>query len=278
MSPRRALAPAGVFIASAPLGLRPRPQRCRHCLRHRRLGFCRLPREDAAEGYALGWLLALARCGAAPAGYARESYIEPSFLITLAAVVARRLGPRWGRRRRAVARLSLPRRGGPAPLLMGSGGPRPLVASAPRWRSARSGALAAAAHRLSRFALPFIFRLTHHAAPAAWVSIGSDADTSPNVMISTRCVLRSSHWTMLLSLATASEQPDRDSAARRARRHCRGRLRLRLRWPLLAARAGLALRRRYAPPCPPLGSLRSPPRGSSWPVGWLRSACSFIYL
>lgn len=83
---------------------------------------------------------------------------------------------------------------------------------------------------------------------------------------------------MLLSLATASEQPDRDSAAWRARRHCRGRLRLRLRWPLLAARAGLALRRRYAPPCPPLGSLRSPPRGSSWPVGWLRSACSFIYL
>lgn len=92
-------------------------------------------------------------------------------------------------------------------------------------------------------------------------------------MILTRCVLRSSHRTMLLSLATASEQPDRHSAARRARRHCRGRLRLRLRWPLLAARAGLALRRRYAPPCPPLGSLRSPPRGSSWPLGWLRSAC-----
>lgn len=82
---------------------------------------------------------------------------------------------------------------------------------------------------------------------------------------------------MLLSLATASEQPDRDSAARRARRHRRGRLRLRLRWPLLAARAGLALRRRYAPPCPPLGSLRSPPRGSSWPVGWLRSACSLVW-
>lgn len=66
---------------------------------------------------------------------------------------------------------------------------------------------------------------------------------------------------MLLSLATASEQPDRHSAARRARRHCRVRLRLRLRWPLLAARAGLALRRRCAPPCPPLAPL--PPFAAS---------------
>lgn len=46
-------------------------------LSRRRHSFCRLAREDAAEGYALGWLLALARCGAAPAGYARVNYIKP---------------------------------------------------------------------------------------------------------------------------------------------------------------------------------------------------------
>lgn len=100
----------------------------------------------------------------------------------MAAAIARRLGPRWGRRRRAVARLSLPRRGGPVPAPRGArGAPAPLLASPARYARALAWSLGQG-RAVSGYALVIFFRLARDAAPAAWVSIGSDADTSSDVI------------------------------------------------------------------------------------------------